>query len=151
MTAVEKYLYGYLDSKRKLQDIEEERKSLREMLVHITPSYSGAAVKHSFDANKIPDTIAQLSELDQEYNEEAVRSISQMKGIKSTIIQIDNGQARQVLMKYFILGLPHKEIAVDMKCSDRWEHELYKIGVEEAQRILDGEGQLQLLYPEIDE
>lgn len=151
MTAIEKYLHGYLDSKRKLRDIEEERKNLREMLVHITPSYSDAVVKHSSNVNKIPDTIAQLSELDQEYNDEAVRSISQMKEIKSTIIQIDNGQARQVLMKYFILGHSHKEIAIDMRCSDRWERELYKIGVEEAGRILGGEGQVQFVYPEVDE
>lgn len=103
------FLSQYKDAKESIILIEAERENIRRI-----------AAK-----SKSRETVALLSQYDREHKEQIERMIAKMHDVKKVISMVRDSTQRNLLTRIYVLDQSHKEAAIDLRISERWEREIF--------------------------
>ena len=104
MTA-DDFLSQYRDAKESIILIEAERENIRRIA----------------SKSKSRETVALLSQYDREHKEQ----IERMHDVKKAISMVHDSTQRNLLTRIYVLDQSHKEAAIDLQISERWEREIF--------------------------
>ena len=114
--AKKQYLLRYRQAEREVQLLMEEKERLLALATRVTPSYSGEA-KGSGSGDRMGAAVDKIVQCEEEINEAIDAAVDVRREVIEKILTIPDQTLRQVLRRYYILGMTWEEVAVHMHYS----------------------------------
>ena len=114
--AKKQYLLRYRQAEREVQLLMEEKERLLALATKVTLSYSGEA-KGSGSGDRMGAAVDKIVQCEEEINEAIDAAVDVRREVIEKILTIPDQTLRQVLRRYYILGMTWEEVAVHMHYS----------------------------------
>lgn len=114
--AKKQYLLRYRQAEREVRLLMEEKERLLALATKVTPSYSGEA-KGSGSGDRMGAAVDKVVQCEEEINEAIDAAVDVRREVIEKILTIPDQTLRQVLRRYYILGMTWEEVAVSMHYS----------------------------------
>ena len=118
----------------KLQQIE----SLRSLTQRVTVAYGGEVVSHTRNVTSLQDTIARLTEAEEELNREIDRLVDLKIEIAGVISQVHNESYRLILEKRYLCFLSWDQIGTDLNYTHRWLLTKHDRAIDVVEKLISG-------------
>ena len=114
--AKKQYLLRYRQAEREIRLLHEELAQLESMAVRVTPSYSGEA-HGSGSGSRVESATEKINDCKAEIDQAILAQMNIRREITAKIRGIPGQALREVLRRYYILGMTWEEVAVSMHYS----------------------------------
>lgn len=114
--AKKQYLLRYRQAEREIRLLHEELAQLESMAVRVTPSYSGEA-HGSGSGSRVESATEKIDACKAEIDQALLDQMDIRREITAKIRGIPGQALREVLRRYYILGMTWEEVAVSMHYS----------------------------------
>ena len=114
--AKKQYLLRYRQAEREIRLLHEELAQLESMAVRVTPSYSGEA-HGSGSGSRVESATEKIDACKAEIDQALLAQMDIRREITAKIRGIPGQALREVLRRYYILGMTWEEVAVSMHYS----------------------------------
>ena len=114
--AKKQYLLRYRQAEREIRLLHEELAQLESMAVRVTPSYSGEA-HGSGSGSRVESATEKIDACKAEIDQALLAQMDIRREITAKIRGIPGQALREVLRRYYILGMTWEEVAVHMHYS----------------------------------
>ena len=114
--AKKQYLLRYRQAEREVRLLMEEKERLLALATKVTPSYSGET-KGSGSGSRVESAAEKIDACKAEIDQALLAQMDIRREITAKIRDIPGQALREVLRRYYILGMTWEEVAVSMHYS----------------------------------
>ena len=120
-----KYLNRYRDSGRKIINLHEELKALREIKQSAKVQQLSDMPKGSIRQQDLSDVLVGIEKLQKRIDDEIIKSVNVRLDIENTLLNVSDAQEARVLRLRYIELMKWEEICVQMNYSWKGIHKVH--------------------------